>query len=203
MKDNLFSNLNRLAKQGQRAKHVSRILGWVVRGSFFIVVVITLVGVAQGCSGVDASPSPEPTQMGPFAIYLIPTEYLFDGIVVDDCTLLGSEWLGQEDIVAYSWSRHDIVLLHIAGERIAAQDLAGKPFVICVGDVEIYRGEIMALYMSRSSDKVVILWPPMGGDTTHFTIQLGYPGADFFVGADPRADEQIKAALITAGVLQE
>ena len=61
----------------------------------------------------------------------------------------------------------------------------------------------MALYMSRSSDKVVILWPPMGGDTTHFTIQLGYPGADFFVGADPRADEQIKAALITAGVLQE
>ena len=203
MKDNLISKLNRFDRQFQRAKHISRILGWAVRGSLLFVFVITIVCVAQGCSGVDASPSPEPTQMGPFAIYLMPTEYLFDGIVVDDCNLLGSALLEQEDIMAYSWSRHDIVLLPIAGQRLAAQDLAGKPFVICVGDVEIYRGEIMALYMSRSSDKVVILWPPKDVVTTHFTIQLGYPGADFFVGADPRADEQIKAALITAGVLQE
>jgi len=43
----------------------------------------------------------------------------------------------------------------------------------------------------------------MDGDTTHITIQLGYPGADFFVGADPRSDERIKGALNTAGVLQE
>jgi len=141
--------------------------------------------------------------MAQFGIYLMPTEYLIDEIIIDDCTSLGSALLEEEDIAAYSWTRHDIVLQPEASERLAALDATGKPFVVCVGDTEIYRGEIMAAYMSRSSDGVVILWPPIDGDTTHFTIQLGYPGVDFFMGPDPRADERIKAALIAAGVLQE
>lgn len=194
---------NPLLKLGQRAKHVALNLDWPARGSFFWAVVITLICATQGCRSVDVSPPPEPAQMGPFAIYLMPTEYLFEGIVVDDCTNLGSALLVEADIAAYSWSRHDIVLQPGVGERLTALDITGKPFVTCVGEDEIYRGEIMAAYMSRSSDEVVILWPPFDGDTSHFGIQLGYPGADFFVGSDRRADERIKTALIAAGVLKD
>jgi len=188
---------------GQRAKHVALNWDWPARSSFFWAVVITLICATQGCRSVDVSPPPELAQMGPFAIYLMPTEYLFEGIVADECTDLGSALLGEADIAAYSWSRHDVVLQPDVGERLAVQDLAGKPFVVCVGDTEIYSGEIMAAYMSRSSEGVVILWPPIDGDTNRFGIQLGYPSADFFVGSDPRADERIKAALIAAGVLQQ
>lgn len=184
------------------AKRVYPIIGWTVHSSF-ILAAITLAAVFAGCSSLDTTPPPRAVQTERFAVYLLPAEYFFEGTVIRDCTTLGSELLRQEDIAAYNWTRHDIVLQPTAGERLAVQDLTGKLFVICVGAAEIYRGEFMAAYMSRSSDGVVILWPRMDGDTTHITIQLGYPGADFFVGADPRSDERIKGALNTAGVLQE
>ena len=203
MKDRLFSKLNRFVSLGQRAKHVSPIFECGGRGSFFCVVVIALICGIQGCRVVDVSPTPGPAQMAQFGIYLMPTEYLNDEIIIDDCTSLGSALLDEEDIAAYSWARHDIVLQPEVSERLAALDATGKPFVTCVGGREIYRGEIMAAYMSRSSDEVVILWPPIDGDTIHFTIQLGYPGVDFFVGSDPRADERIKTVLIRAGVLKD
>ena len=185
------------------AKRVYPIKGWTIRSSFILAAVITLAVVGAGCRGLDTNPPPKAAQTERFAIYLLPAEYFFEGIVITDCTTLGSELLGQEDIAAYNWARHDIVLQPTAGEYLAVQELTGKSFVICIGAAEIYRGEFMAAYMSRSSEGVVILWPRMDGDTTHFSIQLGYPGADFFVGADPRSDERIKAALIAAGLLQE
>jgi hypothetical protein len=138
-----------------------------------------------------------------FAIYLLPAEYFFEGISVEKCTALESKLLGKGDILTYSWSQHDILMHPSAAERIAEMVLLGNPFVTCVGDTEVYRGEIMAAFMSRSSDEVVILWPPLDGGTTHLSIQLGYPSDNLFIGYDPRADERIKAALDAASVLRD
>jgi hypothetical protein len=73
--------------------------------------------------------------------------------------------------------------------------------VITINDQVIYAGEFMAAFMSRSSDRVVILWPPMENDSI-MKIQLGYPGPDFFVGEDLRDDPRIQATLSKAGKLK-
>lgn len=188
---------------GKRSTQVRQILDWAASGLAILVVIATLGVASVGCRSLESNPPTITDQVEDFAIYLLPAEYFFEGISIEKCTALGSKLLGQGDILTYSWFQHDILMDPSAAERIAGLDLTGNPFVTCVGDTEIYRGEIMAAFMSRSSNEVVILWPPMDGDTTHFSIQLGYPGADFFVGSDPRVDERIKAALITAGVLRD
>ena len=82
-----------------------------------------------------------------------------------------------------------------AAERLSELALAGSPFAVCVDHEPIYSGEFMALYMSRSSDDVVIIWPSIeqGGDI--LAIQLRYPGPDFYGGGDPRSDPRILDTL--------
>lgn len=203
MKAVIISKMILRYRLGQRSNQVSQIWDWAANGLAILVVTATLGVASVGCISLEANLNTRTDQVEDFAIYLLPAEYFFEGISIEKCTVVGSKLLGQGDILAYSWSQHDILLQPSAAKRMAGLDYTGKPFVICVGDDEIYRGEIMAAYMSRSSDEVVILWPPIDGDTTHLAIQLGYPGADFFIGADPRADERIKAVLDAASVLRD
>jgi hypothetical protein len=82
-------------------------------------------------------------------------------------------------------------------------ELAGQPFAVCVKQEPIYMGEFMALFMSRSSEGVVILWPPLEGDEPVMKIQLGYSGPDFYTGEDPRSDSRILRALDQAGLIDQ
>jgi len=109
--------------------------------------------------------------------------------------------LAPDDILTYSADRHEIELADGVYERLDRLELPGKPFVVIVGGRPIYIGEFMALTMSRSSDRAVILWPLAGPDGP-LHVQLGYPTADFFAVADPRSDSRILDALDTAGKLR-
>lgn len=203
MKAMILMKMIKRYRLGKRSTQVRQILDWAASGLAILVVVATLGVASVGCRSLESNPHTLTDQVEDFAIYLLPAEYFFEGISIEKCTALGSKLLGQGDILTYSWSHHDILMHPSAAERIAGLDLTGYPFVTCVGDTEVYRGEIMAAFMSRSSDEVVILWPPMDGDTTHLSIQLGYPSSDLYIGPDPRADERIKAALGAASVLRD
>ena len=109
--------------------------------------------------------------------------------------------LAPDDILTYSADRHEIELADGVYDRLDRLELPGKPFVVLVGGRPIYIGEFMALTMSRSSDRAVILWPIAEQDAP-LRVQLGYPTASFFAGADPRSDSRILDALDAAGKLR-
>ena len=138
-----------------------------------------------------------------FEIYMLSPEELFD-------EEKSTAWCGGpeglvisiDDVVKYRESGHHIVLTTSAANRLADQELAGNPFVVCVDHEPIYYGEFMAAYMSRSSNGVVILWPSIEDAGDRLSIQLGYPGLDFFTEEDPRSDPRILDALRRAGKLE-
>jgi hypothetical protein len=150
---------------------------------------------------ISEAETPMTGEFDQFGIYLTTDKFQFDDQVsLSEIKLSDQPLISLEDINTYSFDTHEISLVPSAETRLSAIDLAGKPFVITVGDEAIYAGEFMALYMSRSSDKVVILWPPMENKAT-LKIQLGYPGPDFFSGEDPRGDPRIQESLSNAGKL--
>lgn len=146
----------------------------------------------------------EPTTATPgrFAIYL-PAEgsRLEEMADLSKIQLMEDPILSVDDILAYSSATHEIRLRSSAAERLARLGLPGKPFVVAVGREPVYAGEFMAGWMSRSSEAVVILWPPMSSDRHTIRIQLGYPGPDFFIGEDPRSDSRILESLKQASLL--
>jgi hypothetical protein len=97
---------------------------------------------------------------------------------------------------------HQIKLSPSTAKLLDDLELPGRYFVVTVNREPVYMGTIMAAYFSRSDDGVVILWPPMTGDDQTIQIQLGYPGADFFVGVDPRADPKVIDSLRQAEKLK-
>jgi len=139
---------------------------------------------------------------GRFAIYL-PTEgYRLEEMAdLSKVQLMEDPILSVDDILAYSSATHEIRLRSSAAERLARLGLPGKLFVVAVGREPVYAGEFMAAWMSRTSQAVVILWPPMNSDRHTVQIQLGYPGPDFFIGEDPRSDSRILESLEQASLL--
>jgi hypothetical protein len=154
------------------------------------------------CQPVLEDETPPPTEPDQFAIYLAASGFVFDDqIEPADIRLEDQPLVSLDDINSYTFKTHEINLTPSAEIRLSNIDLAGRPFVITINDQVIYAGEFMAAFMSRSSDRVVILWPPMENDSI-MKIQLGYPGPDFFAGEDPRDDPRIQAALSKAGKLK-
>lgn len=139
---------------------------------------------------------------GRFAIYLPAEGYRLEEMAdLSKIQLMEDPILSVDDILAYSSATHEIRLRSSAAERLARLGLPGKLFVVAVGREPVYAGEFMAAWMSRTSQAVVILWPPMNSDRHTIQIQLGYPGPDFFIGEDPRSDSRILESLEQASLL--
>jgi hypothetical protein len=146
----------------------------------------------------------EPTTATPgrFAIYLPAEGFRLEEMAdLSKIQLMEDPILSVDDILAYSSATHEIRLRSSAAERLARLGLPGNAFVVAVGREPVYAGEFMGAWMSRTSQAVVILWPPMNSDRHTIQIQLGYPGPDFFIGEDPRSDSRILESLEQASLL--
>lgn len=154
------------------------------------------------CQPIPETDAPETGEFEQFAIYLTLEKFVLqEQIDLADIKLSDQPLIANDDIDTYNFATHEIRLSASAKNRLSDLDLAGRPFVLTIAEEPIYAGEFMAAYMSRSSERVVILWPPMDTNVD-MKIQLGYPGPDFFVGEDPRSDPRIQTALSNAGKLQ-
>ena len=170
-----------------------------IRDVFFMSLVFA--ALISACTEVDTG-SPE-TAGGEFAIYALSGDLTMDDVIdLAQVELPEIPVLSMDDLSAYVSATHVIELEPSVAELLDALELPGRPFVVAVDRTPIYAGAFMAAYFSRSYDGVVILWPPMEGGEDMITIQLGYPGADFFVGEDPRSDARILDALRQAGKLR-
>jgi hypothetical protein len=168
-----------------------------------ILIASLILGTSiSGCTG-SATPEPTGAVGGEFAIYLPAEDLTMDDMVdLSQVELSEIPVISSDDIVAYDSATHVIELNPSMAVLLDALELPGRPFVVTVGRTPIYAGAFMAAFFSRSYDGVVILWPPMDGSIDTITIQLGYPGSDFFSGEDPRSDARIIESLRQAGKLR-
>jgi len=135
-----------------------------------------------------------------FAVFLLPlSAQVGPGAPVSEIELPDKRLLSAADMVSYAIRSHEIELKPDSVDRLNDLELTGRTFVVAVGGKPIYRGTFIAPWVSRSDDGVVIVWPPLDGNDSVVRIQLGYPGADFFRGTDPRSDPRILDALARGG----
>lgn len=111
--------------------------------------------------------------------------------------------ISLDDIVSYAWDTHEIRLTDAAFARVMALQvpMSGLPFVARVDGERVYAGAFWTPLSSMSHDGVTILLLP-GSQGPVIRIELGYPGANFFHGNDPRANPQVRKALERAGKLR-
>ena len=185
-------------------------------------VFVTLVGcsVVAPASPIPLpsatqAPSSSPTPLSPatttpviaegFAIYLLaqdtPPQQL---AMLSHLELAENPLLSTDDIISYREATHEIELTATGYDKIASLSVpvSGKAFAVCVDGQPIYAGAFWVGYSSLSFDGVVIDTLLASKEHPVLQIQLGYPGADFFHGADPRSDPRILQALDEAGKLR-
>ena len=161
----------------------------------FLFALLTLL---TGC-GWPSWPTPT-AEAGAFAIYLLegnlsPRE--IEGQDLADLSLQHEPILAQDDLEAYIWDRHELVLSPEAVKRIEGLEVpvAGLAFVVTVGRERIYQGAFWVPWSSLSYDGVVIQVPPIPPDR-RLRILLAYPTSpELFAGEDPRSDPRIQAAV--------
>jgi len=109
-----------------------------------------------------------------FGIYLLEN----DELVISD-----------NDIIWYNKTSHEIKLTGEGIEKIAALRMSahGEPFAVKLDNRVIYTGSFWSMVSSVSSSGVVI----MAHGNNIIKIYTGYPAPDFFVGVDPRNDNEI------------
>lgn len=164
-----------------------------------LLLTLTLLGLLTSCRATAENTRPD----GELAFYLLTDNtFLSSTVNLSQLELAPEPLLSLADIVSYTAATHEISLTPAAVERLEQSNLPGLPFVVTVEQRPIYAGEFMALTFSRSSERVVILWPPLAGAANTIQLQLGYPGPDFFRGDDPRADARVIEALSQAGKLK-
>ncbi len=111
--------------------------------------------------------------------------------------------IGPGDVLAYRQASHEVELAPDAKERVRNLKVPnnGVPFLVCVDRRPVYWGAFWTALSSASFEGVVIRLP-LGSDGNTIQIELGYPGASFFQGQDPRGVPEIMRALERAGKLQ-
>lgn len=158
---------------------------------FFLILVPGLL--FSGCQS---------DQQDHFAIYLLaqdlPATKLFQ-MDLEQLTLEDKPIISSLDILSYKQVDHTIELMPKAYDRVrklfaTPVNVAGIPFVVCVGKERIYAGAFWTPLSSLSYDGVIIM-QPFEPTNTSIRIALGYPGSDVFTGSDPRADPRILKAL--------
>jgi len=172
------------------------------------LVLLTLVG----CNPTPTEPTTVPTTAQQpagaadgFAIYLLAGDVPPDRLAaLSHLELQDSPLLTGDDVVFYAWETHEIDLTASGVEAIRGLvvPVNGKSFAVCVDGQPIYAGAFWASYSSLSFDGVVIETTLVSDDDPLIRIELGYPGADFFRGPDPRPDTRVLLALEQAGKLK-
>jgi len=150
-----------------------------------------------------------PSKAGGFSIYLLADEIAateLSAVDLKDLELQGEPILSSDDIITYSWARHEIELTAEAYERIQQlftlpAKVRGIPFVVCTGTDRIYAGAFWTPVSSISCDGVVIC-QSFDPDKHIVRIGLGYPSPEAFTGKDPRSDPGILQSLEAAGKLK-
>lgn len=148
----------------------------------------------------------QPKPGGDFAIYLLQGQLSGVDVLAQDPSVLPKQEqpiLTTQDIVRYKLPQHEIELTENAYRRIwdlfkTPVKTDGMPFVVTVGEASIYAGAFWTPLSSLSYNGIVIMQPMEPGSSS-IRIEQGYPGPDFFGGADPRADPRIIDALQQSG----
>lgn len=122
----------------------------------------------------------------------------------------GKVVVSADQIVSYDWAAHTLTLKpgvrgelakRLRNDRI----VSGIPFAVCVGGKAIYKGAFTSVLSSKSFSipMIVVDLPAVkeGDGEDQLQVQLGYPGADFFKGDDPRSDRRIRDSLVMSGKL--
>lgn len=160
-------------------------------------ILIVLGFVLAGLSGCDTG-----APATGFEIYLlaqdIPPEWL---ILLSHLELQAEPLLSSDDVVSYREDTHEIELTAAGVEAIRSLEVPvdGTSFAVCVDGQPVYGGAFWAAYSSLSFDGVVIETTRASEEHPVIRIELGYPGPDFFRGADPRPDPKVLRALEQAG----
>lgn len=121
----------------------------------------------------------------------------------------GKTVVSDDQIVSYNWATHTLTLKPGVRKELAKRlrnnrMVSGVSFSVSVGGKDIYKGLFTTVLSSRSlSTPVIVVDLPSVEESgeDQLRIQLGYPGADFFKGDDPREDRRIRDALATSGKL--
>ena len=111
--------------------------------------------------------------------------------------------IATDDIVSYNAATHEITLTTEAFDRISRLEVPvrGKSFVVCVDRKPVYCGAFWTPISSMSFDGVTI-WKPLGPQEAKvIKLELGYPSASFYGGADPRNNVEVMESLRQAGKL--
>jgi hypothetical protein len=151
-------------------------------------------------AGCHSSPADE------FSIYLLQDQLSGVDVLGQDLSDLPRQEqpvLTSRDIVRYNPSRNEIKLTGDAYRRIQLLfstpiKTDGIPFVVTLGETPIYAGAFWTPLSSLSYNGIVIMQPMEPGSNI-IRLEQGYPGPDFFSGADPRVDPRIIDALQRSG----
>ncbi len=171
----------------------------MTRFTLSIFALVLLSATVAGCGAAD--------QNG-FGIYLLKDQMTAGQAqkLPLDAPALGERIISTADIVSYTQATHEIELTPEAYARVQALyklpvEVAGIPFIVCVGKERIYGGGFWTPLSSLSFDGVFIN-QPFAQDQHTIRIDLGYPSPLAFSGTDPRSDSRIFSALSQAGKLK-
>lgn len=124
---------------------------------------------------------------------------------LDPPALENDPLLTLSQIESYDPKTHEIRLTgegyQIIHELTVPTD--GKAFVVFANGEPVYTGAFWAPYSSQSFDGVVIDPYLATNEEPVIRIELGYPGAGFYTGVDPRSDKRILQSLEEAGKLKK
>jgi hypothetical protein len=165
-----------------------------VSAAAMLLVFITGI-LTGGCS---------PNREEGFAIYLTEGDIAPEDI----SSLLGVKItdkpiIGAGDIVAYNMQTHEMKLTAEAFARLKALQVPvyGTSFIVCAGRQPVYQGAFWTPVSSISYNGVTI-WKPYDVDTKPvIALSLGYPGASFYSGEDPRNNARLMFVLERDGKL--
>jgi hypothetical protein len=127
-------------------------------------------------------------------------------------SLDGRVVIAADQIRAYEWPTHTLTLAPQVRAKLAKSLLndrivSGIPFTVAIGGEVVYQGTFTSTSSSRSFATPVMVIDLQSIDARlgedQVRIQLGYPHAAFFKGADPRGDARIRAALKAGGQLSD
>jgi hypothetical protein len=161
----------------------------------FAAVMAVLLLAAGGCAA--------PKHEG-FAIYLTRDEIPPAQMpVLSHFEIAERPLIGVGDIISYDRRNHQMALTKDAFERISGLQVPvrGRSFAVCVDRQPVYWGAFWVAYSSMSFDGVTI-WKPLGTEEASvIRLELGYPGASFYRGEDPRNSAVVLKSLGEAGKL--
>jgi hypothetical protein len=121
---------------------------------------------------------------------------------IADLKLAGSPWLTDQDVVAYVWAAHTLILKSGADDArwSSHHGTGGVGFVVLIGGRRVYAGVLMIPFSSQSCGAPVIL--PASGTPPSLVIGLGYPDSTRFTGDDPRGNPLIREVFESSGKLR-